>query len=134
MADDQRLRQLQLINQRRQRQIEAIEIIMGCLTQEGFTYEGKHFQVPYGVTLRPRPIQQPHIRVALATGGTPAPVVEKLSSSLIRITKIPEVVAELESQASSPVGSTPVQFRAFVVDEINRWKKVVEASGIQLTQ
>lgn len=55
----------------KERQIEAIEIIMGCLTQEGFTYEGKHFQVPYGVTLRPRPIQQPHVRVALATGGTP---------------------------------------------------------------
>jgi alkanesulfonate monooxygenase SsuD/methylene tetrahydromethanopterin reductase-like flavin-dependent oxidoreductase (luciferase family) len=53
------------------RQIEAIEIIMGLLTHDGFTYDGKHFQVPYPVTLRPRPIQKPHIRVALATGGTP---------------------------------------------------------------
>jgi alkanesulfonate monooxygenase SsuD/methylene tetrahydromethanopterin reductase-like flavin-dependent oxidoreductase (luciferase family) len=55
----------------KERQIEAIEIIMGALTQEGFTYTGKHFQVPYPVTLRPRLVQKPYPRVALATGGTP---------------------------------------------------------------
>jgi len=53
----------------KERQIEAIEIIMGALTTPGFTYEGKHFQVPYAINLRPRLSSQP--RVALATGGTP---------------------------------------------------------------
>lgn len=56
--------------QAKERQIEAVEIVMGALTTEGFTYDGKHFQVPYPITLRPRPIQRPP-RVALATGGTP---------------------------------------------------------------
>jgi len=55
----------------KERQIEAIEMIMGALTTEGFTYNGKHYQVPYPVTIRPRPVQKPYPRVALATGGTP---------------------------------------------------------------
>ena len=38
---------------------EAVEIILGAWTQDEFTYQGKHFQVPYPVTLRPRPVQQP---------------------------------------------------------------------------
>lgn len=55
----------------KERQIEAIEMIMGALTTEGFTYSGKHYQVPYPVTIRPRPLQKPYPRIALATGGTP---------------------------------------------------------------
>ena len=66
-----------------------------------------------------------------APAGTPGPVMEKLSSVLTAITAIPEIAAELESQASTPVGSTPVQFKAFVAKEIARWKKVVNDAGIQ---
>ena len=53
------------------RQIEAVEIIMGALTTENFTYQGKHHSVPYPVTIRPRPVQKPNIPVSLATAGTP---------------------------------------------------------------
>jgi alkanesulfonate monooxygenase SsuD/methylene tetrahydromethanopterin reductase-like flavin-dependent oxidoreductase (luciferase family) len=55
----------------KERQIEAIEIIMGALTTDGFTYAGKHFQVPYAITLRPKQVQKPHLHVSLATAGTP---------------------------------------------------------------
>jgi tripartite-type tricarboxylate transporter receptor subunit TctC len=65
-----------------------------------------------------------------APAGTPAPVVDKLSSALIAISKLPDVVAELESQASTPVGNTPAEFKALVTDEIARWKKVVAETGI----
>jgi tripartite-type tricarboxylate transporter receptor subunit TctC len=63
--------------------------------------------------------------------GMPAPVTERLVTALKSVTTIPEVVAELESQASTPVGSTPVEFKAFVAQEIARWKKVVSEAGIQ---
>lgn len=43
--------------------------------------------------------------------------------------RVPEVVAELESR-----DSTPAQIRVFVIEEIERWKRVVDASGIKLTQ
>lgn len=66
-----------------------------------------------------------------APAGTPAPIIDKLSTSLIAITKLPAVVADLEAQASNPVGSTPAQFRIFVAAEIARWKKVVAEAGIK---
>ena len=55
----------------KERQIEAVEIIMGALTTENFTYQGKHHSVPYPITIRPRPVQKPNIPVSLATAGTP---------------------------------------------------------------
>ena len=67
-----------------------------------------------------------------APGATPAPIIDKLADALIRITKLPAVVAELDSQASTPVGSTPAQFRVFVTEDIANWKKVVALSGISL--
>lgn len=54
-----------------ERQREAVEIILGAWTKENFTYHGKHYQVPYPVTLRPKPVQQPHPKAFIATGGTP---------------------------------------------------------------
>lgn len=68
----------------------------------------------------------------LTTGGTPAPVIDKLAGSLIAITRLPAVAAELESQGSAPVGNSPAQFRAFVAEEITRWKKVVAEAGIKV--
>ena len=65
-----------------------------------------------------------------APAGTPAPVIDKLSSTLIAISKMPDVIAELELQASTPVGSTPAEFKALVTDEITRWKKVVAETVI----
>lgn len=65
-----------------------------------------------------------------APAGTPAPVIDKLSSALIAVTKLPDVVAELESQASTPVGNTPAEFKALVTEEIARWKKLVAEMGI----
>ena len=66
-----------------------------------------------------------------APAGTPAPIIDKLNASLVAITKLPAVQAELESQASTPVGNTPAQFKAHVVEEIARWKKVVAEAGIK---
>lgn len=65
-----------------------------------------------------------------APAGTPAPVIDKLSSALIAVSKLPDVVAELESQASTPVGNTPAEFKALVTEEIARWKKLVAEMGI----
>jgi tripartite-type tricarboxylate transporter receptor subunit TctC len=65
-----------------------------------------------------------------APAGTPASAIDKLSTALVAISRLPEVVAELESQASTPVGNTPAEFKALVTEEISRWKKVVAETGI----
>lgn len=66
-----------------------------------------------------------------APAGTPTPIVDKLASALISVVKMPDIVAELESQASTPVGSTPAEFKIFVAEEVTRWRRLVAETGIK---
>ena len=49
---------------------------------------------------------------------------------------LPQVIvtAALESDGAIPVGSTPAQYRALLVTEIERWKKVVQDNGIKIEE
>jgi alkanesulfonate monooxygenase SsuD/methylene tetrahydromethanopterin reductase-like flavin-dependent oxidoreductase (luciferase family) len=47
---------------------EALQIVRGLLTTDGFTFEGKHFQVR-DATLRPRPVQQPYPPIWIGASG-----------------------------------------------------------------
>jgi tripartite-type tricarboxylate transporter receptor subunit TctC len=67
-----------------------------------------------------------------APGGTPAPIVEKLSAELASAAKAPDVVARLAPDGAQPVGSSPEQLRQFVAADIVRWKTVVKSANIKL--
>ncbi len=47
---------------------EAVQIVRGLLTTDGFTFEGHHFQVR-DATLHPRPVQQPHPPIWIGASG-----------------------------------------------------------------
>ena len=47
---------------------EAVQIVRGLLTTDGFTFEGAHFQVQ-DATLLPRPVQQPHPPIWIGASG-----------------------------------------------------------------
>ena len=47
---------------------EAVQIVRGLLTTDGFTFEGEHFQVR-DATLHPRPVQQPHPPIWIGASG-----------------------------------------------------------------
>ena len=47
---------------------EAVHIVRGLLTTDGFTFEGRHFQVR-DATLLPRPVQQPHPPIWIGASG-----------------------------------------------------------------
>ena len=47
---------------------DAVQIVRGLLTTDGFTFEGKHFQVK-DASLRPRPVQQPHPHIWIGASG-----------------------------------------------------------------
>jgi alkanesulfonate monooxygenase SsuD/methylene tetrahydromethanopterin reductase-like flavin-dependent oxidoreductase (luciferase family) len=47
---------------------EAVQIVRGLLTTDGFTFEGRHFQV-HDATLRPRPVQAPHPPIWIGASG-----------------------------------------------------------------
>jgi alkanesulfonate monooxygenase SsuD/methylene tetrahydromethanopterin reductase-like flavin-dependent oxidoreductase (luciferase family) len=47
---------------------EAVQIVRGLLTTDGYSFEGRHFQVR-DATLRPRPVQQPHPPIWIGASG-----------------------------------------------------------------
>ena len=69
-----------------------------------------------------------------ATGGTPAPIVNKLSETLAKVARLPDVAGPLEAQGGTMIGSTPAQLQQLILTEITRWNKVVADSNIKLEE
>ena len=65
-----------------------------------------------------------------APAGTPAAIVNRLNEALVKVVRMPAIVAELDAQGSVAIGNTPEQFRQYVATETARWKKVVGDAGI----
>lgn len=68
----------------------------------------------------------------MAPAGTPPAVIARLHQETTRILASPEVRATLNAQAALPVGSSPEQFRSYIAEEIERWGKVIKATGATL--
>ena len=64
-----------------------------------------------------------------AAAGTPAPIVQKLNSEIIRAMRAPDAKDKIEAAGYDIVGSTPAELDAHVKAEITRWAKVVKDSG-----
>ena len=54
---------------------EALEIILGAWTTDEFSYDGRYWKVPR-LSLVPRPVQQPHPPVWIASRYTPRDVID----------------------------------------------------------
>lgn len=67
----------------------------------------------------------------LAPAGTPKAVVARLNAEILRALKIPEVKERLESVGFELVGGTPEAFATYIRSEIEKWARVVKASGIK---
>ncbi|RPJ47416.1 MAG: tripartite tricarboxylate transporter substrate binding protein [Betaproteobacteria bacterium] len=63
--------------------------------------------------------------------GMPRVAVDRAASDVARIMKSPELAAYLQREGSDPVGSTTAEYRAFLTDEIAKWKKVIARAGIK---
>jgi tripartite-type tricarboxylate transporter receptor subunit TctC len=64
--------------------------------------------------------------------GTPRPVIEKLNTTINRILKEPEVIAQLGKDVMMPVGGTPEELGAYFKLELNRFATVVRDSGAKV--
>jgi len=67
----------------------------------------------------------------VAPVGTPQDIVAKLSAEVAAILKHPETNERLAREGADPVGSTPQEFGRFMQSEIEKWRKVIRAAGIQ---
>jgi tripartite-type tricarboxylate transporter receptor subunit TctC len=67
----------------------------------------------------------------LAPAGTPADIVSKLNTEVVAILKNPEMHERLSREGADPVGNSPAEFAKYIQSEIEKWRKVIKAAGIQ---
>ena len=61
--------------------------------------------------------------------GTPREIIARLHAESVKLLKLPDVKERLDAAGFEPIGSTPEQFAAYTSSEIEKWGKVVKASG-----
>lgn len=67
----------------------------------------------------------------LAPAGLPQPILDKLSTEIASIMKMPEVQKALRDRGMDPVSSTAPEFKKFLEAEIDKWGRVVKAANIK---
>jgi tripartite-type tricarboxylate transporter receptor subunit TctC len=65
-----------------------------------------------------------------APKGTPQPIVQRLNAEIVKILKMPDVVAKLNGQLGMEIiGSSPDELATHMKAEIARWADLVKKSG-----
>jgi len=67
----------------------------------------------------------------VAPAGTQPDIVTRISSEIAGIVKQPEIADRLSKEGADPVGGTPQEFGRYLRSEIEKWRKVIRAAGIQ---
>jgi tripartite-type tricarboxylate transporter receptor subunit TctC len=65
----------------------------------------------------------------LAPAGLSPSIARKISADIVDILRTPEMVEILAKQGATPLISTPEAFRDLLAQDIEKWRKVVKASG-----
>ncbi|MCX7140856.1 MAG: tripartite tricarboxylate transporter substrate-binding protein, partial [Proteobacteria bacterium] len=67
-----------------------------------------------------------------APAKTPAEIIARLHAETVKALAAPDVREKLHAQGAEPVGSAPEEFRAYIRAEIDKWGRVVRASGLRI--
>ncbi|MBV9260901.1 MAG: tripartite tricarboxylate transporter substrate binding protein [Pseudolabrys sp.] len=68
----------------------------------------------------------------VAPAGTPKAVIDAINKDVVDIVKLPAVREKLAAQLMEPVGGTPEALRALMLNEIERWKPVIEKANVKV--
>ena len=68
----------------------------------------------------------------LAPAGTPPAIVDALQKAVAAAVAKPEVKKQLLDVGAQPVANTPAAFATQISDDVARWKKVAQATGVKL--
>jgi tripartite-type tricarboxylate transporter receptor subunit TctC len=64
--------------------------------------------------------------------GTPRPIIDRLHAEQAKILQQPDIKDIWASQAAQAGGQPPAEFAKFIRSEIDKWGKVVKASGLKI--
>ena len=70
----------------------------------------------------------------MAPKATPRAVVERLNQEIRRIVSLPEVKGEWAKQGAVAMSMTPEEFDKYLLDDIQKWARVVKVSGAKQDQ
>ena len=68
----------------------------------------------------------------VAPAGTPAPVIARLNSDILKVLQSTDVRRTFAAQGIEALGGTPEQFAAYIRDEIAKWAKVIRTAGMRI--
>jgi tripartite-type tricarboxylate transporter receptor subunit TctC len=61
--------------------------------------------------------------------GTPREIINRFNAEMLKVLKDPDVRALMERDGSEPLGSTPDEFGVYFKREVEKYAKVIKASG-----
>jgi tripartite-type tricarboxylate transporter receptor subunit TctC len=67
-----------------------------------------------------------------APAGTPAPVLEKLNEEVVKVLKSADMQAFFALRGFVVAGNSPAEAKRFVAGEIEKWGRIVKASGARV--
>jgi tripartite-type tricarboxylate transporter receptor subunit TctC len=67
----------------------------------------------------------------LAPAGTPPAIVQKLNREIVRSLRLPDVGEKIAAEGSEPVGNTPEEFGAHIKAEVEKWRDLIQKTGIR---
>lgn len=70
----------------------------------------------------------------LAPAGTPRHVIDRIHADTVKALRSPELKQKLLAFGADPVGGSPQELQSFLVEEIERWTKLVKQAKISLDQ
>ncbi|HCL85193.1 MAG TPA: ABC transporter substrate-binding protein [Comamonadaceae bacterium] len=68
----------------------------------------------------------------LAPAGTPKAVLDTLQSAVAQAVQQPEVAKQLRDLGAEPVANKPEAFAQGIAADVDKWRKVVQATGVKL--
>jgi tripartite-type tricarboxylate transporter receptor subunit TctC len=68
----------------------------------------------------------------MAPAATPKPIVEKLNAEINKVLSRPDIQEAWAKQGAVPMIMTPAEFDTYLREDIEKWAKVVKASGAKI--
>ena len=67
----------------------------------------------------------------VAPAKTPAHIVAMLNAEIIKALKRAEVIEKIRALGADPIGTTPQEFRAFMAEQIDVTRRIMDAAGLR---